>query len=64
MPKALLHFTTAEIDALLEGGEMPNKLADLLEESLVAAKAASDGCASVAFFVDHEEDEAEEPSDD
>ena len=40
MPKALLHFTTAEIDALLEGGEMPNKLADLLEESLVAAKAA------------------------
>lgn len=53
MPKALKHFTTDEIDHFLETREC-DRLISLLEEALVDAKKATDGCAAVQFFIDHE----------
>lgn len=60
MPKALLHFDANEIDYMLESGEIPPKLTALLEESLVLAKAADDGVASVSFFIDCLEEDEED----
>lgn len=61
MPQAIKHFTVAQIEAFIDGGD--EGLVELLVAAIEEAKKASDGVATVQFFIDYEpeeEDEAEE----
>lgn len=62
MPASLKHFTTAQIEAFIGGGD--DSLIDLLEEAVAQAKRAPDGTAAVQFFVDYEPEEEEEEEED
>lgn len=63
MPKALPHFTTTEINFMLENGEFLDKFVEMLEEKIVEAEAASDGECAVQFFISYEPEEDEEGAD-